>query len=265
MPQKVPVGRGYDKYRYRRWGGDCTVTYEEESDALGGLTVRGYLGEERSPGKVTGIGQADSPARCGWKVGRQRPTVGGEDEVCANRRVNVRTRVGGGGPDRRNTVRVHGAAGGVRGLWSANHINGVLSGERSHAKQQYGSPEEQHHQLFHRFSLCCNYAKWKTIRSQGNEISQFAYEAIRKLVSRNRSQLSCDQVVGAVRIPKMLVVILGLFPAASFIVEWPRSSKCAPHFKPRRRAGIGRGELISIRREGTRPIATCEGGFKYSV
>jgi hypothetical protein len=56
-------------------------------------------------------------------------------------------------------VWVHGATGGVRGLWSANHINGVLSGERGHAKQQYGSPEEQRQQLFHRFSLCCNYAK----------------------------------------------------------------------------------------------------------
>jgi hypothetical protein len=47
----------------------------------------------------------------------------------------------------------HGAAGGVRGLWSANHINGVLCGERSHREQQYGSPEEQPQQLFHRFSL----------------------------------------------------------------------------------------------------------------
>src|SRR5260370_12705311 len=229
------------------------------------MKVRAYWEEQRRPAMVTGCGQGDSPARWGWKVGRGSPAIGGEDEVCGYRRANVRTRVRGRGPDRRNTVWVHGAAGGVRGLWSANHINGVLSGEMSHAKQQYGSPEEQHHQLFHRFSLCCNYAKWKPILSQGNQISQFSYEAIRKLVSRNRSQLSCDQVVGAVRIPKMLVLILGLFPAASFIVEWPRSSKCPANFKAGRRAGIGRGKQISIRREGTRQIATGEGGFKYSV
>src|SRR5258708_27861949 len=28
VPQKVPVGRGYNKYRDRRWGGDGTVTSE---------------------------------------------------------------------------------------------------------------------------------------------------------------------------------------------------------------------------------------------
>src|SRR5436305_1091887 len=48
----------------------------------------------------------------------------------------------------------------------------------------------------------CNYDKWmwnrfKTIRSHGNEISQFAYEAVSKLISRNRSQLTCDQVQGS--------------------------------------------------------------------
>src|SRR6266705_4264160 len=60
------------------------------------------------------------------------------------------------------------------------------------------------------FSFCCrltakrdcNYDKWmwnrfKTIRSHGNEISQFAYEAMSKLISRNRSQLTCDQVQGS--------------------------------------------------------------------
>src|SRR5260370_37330708 len=40
--------------------------------------------------------------------------------------------------------------------------------------------------------------RFKTLRSQGNEISQPAYEAINeiKLVSRNRSQLTCEQVSG---------------------------------------------------------------------
>jgi hypothetical protein len=65
-------------------------------------------------------------------------------------------------------------------------------------------------QLSHRLSFCCrltakrdcNYDKWmwnrfKTIRSHGNEISQFAYEAMSKLISRNRSQLTCDQVQGS--------------------------------------------------------------------
>src|SRR5207245_10570592 len=57
------------------------------------------------------------------------------------------------------------------------------------------------------FSFCCrltdcNYDKWmwnrfKTIRSHGNEISQFAYEAMSKLISRNRSQLTCDQEQGS--------------------------------------------------------------------
>jgi len=79
--------------------------------------------------------------------------MGGEDEIRGYRSADVRARVGGRGPDRRNTLRVHGAAGGVRGLWSViQYINAVLSRERSHAKQQYGSPEGQH-QLFHRFSF----------------------------------------------------------------------------------------------------------------
>src|SRR5438477_9791797 len=39
--------------------------------------------------------------------------------------------------------------------------------------------------------------RFKTIRSHGNEISQFAYEAMSKLISRNRSQLTCDQVQGS--------------------------------------------------------------------
>src|SRR5438477_9129715 len=51
-------------------------------------------------------------------------------------------------------VREHGAADGVRGLWPApEDINAVLSGERSPAKQQYGSPEAQHQQLSHRIFL----------------------------------------------------------------------------------------------------------------
>jgi hypothetical protein len=48
---------------------------------------------------------------------------------------------------------VHGAPGGVHWLWPViQYINGVLSGERSPAKQQYAAPEEQHQQLLHRFS-----------------------------------------------------------------------------------------------------------------
>jgi len=51
-------------------------------------------------------------------------------------------------------VRIHGAAGSVRGLWSiVEYIDGVLSGQRSHANQQHGSPEEKLQQPFHRFSF----------------------------------------------------------------------------------------------------------------
>src|SRR5207245_7851748 len=80
--------------------------------------------------------------------------VRSEDEVRGYWRANVRARVGSRGPDRRNTVREHGAADGVRGLWPApEDINAVLSGKRSPAKQQYGSPEGQHQQLSHRIFL----------------------------------------------------------------------------------------------------------------
>jgi len=41
---------------------------------------------------------------------------------------------------------------------------------------------------------------------------------------------------GAVGIAKMLIVIAGLFPAASFIAECARSVKCAANFKAGRRA-----------------------------
>src|SRR5260370_39187234 len=98
------------------------------------MKVRAYWEEQRRPAMVTGIGQADSPARCGWKGGRGSPAIGGEDEVCGYRRANVRTRVRGRGPDRRNTVWAHGAAGGGRGRWAAHHLNGVMSGESSSAK-----------------------------------------------------------------------------------------------------------------------------------
>ena len=45
IPQKVPVGRGYGKYRDSRWGIDCAVAYEQEGAASRSLTVCGYLGE----------------------------------------------------------------------------------------------------------------------------------------------------------------------------------------------------------------------------
>ena len=103
---------------------------------MGGLAVRGYLGEQRSPGEITGIGQADLPGRCGRKVGRRSSAMGSENEVRSYWRANVRASVGGRGPDRRNTIRVYCAAGGVRGLRSViQYINAVLSGERSPAKQ----------------------------------------------------------------------------------------------------------------------------------
>src|SRR3979411_1432555 len=95
--------------------------------------------------------------------------MGSENEVRSYRRANVRARVGGGGPDRRNTIRVHGAAGGVRRLRSViQYINAVLSGGSVPAKQYYGPPKGHHQQLFRRFpSRCrlkatrsCNYAKW---------------------------------------------------------------------------------------------------------
>jgi hypothetical protein len=112
------------------------------------------LAEKRSPGQITGIGQADLAFGCSWKVGRQSPTIGVEDEVRQNRRGNVRARIRGRGPRRRNTIWVHGATGGVRWLWPIiQYINAVLCGDRRHAKQQYGYPEGQHPQLFHRFLL----------------------------------------------------------------------------------------------------------------
>ena len=135
--QKVPVGRRYDKHRYSRWGGDSTVAYEQEGDAPRHLTVRGYLAEQRGAGEIASVGQADFSARRGWKVGRQSPAICIENEVRGYRRANVGARVGGRGPDRRNALRVNGAACGVRGLWSAiQNINAILSGERSHANQQ---------------------------------------------------------------------------------------------------------------------------------
>jgi hypothetical protein len=79
--------------------------------------------------------------------------MGGENEVRGYRGANVGARVRGRGPDRRNTLWVHGATGGVYWLWPVQYINAVLSGERSHAKQQCGSPEGQRQQLFHRFLL----------------------------------------------------------------------------------------------------------------
>jgi hypothetical protein len=58
------------------------------------------------------------------------------------------------------TLRVHGAACGVRGLWSIiQDINAVLSGKRSHGQQQYGPAERQYQQVFHRFSLCCRWSE----------------------------------------------------------------------------------------------------------
>ena|SRR5438094_3474954 len=47
-----------------------TVTYEQEGDASGGLAVRGYLSEQRSPAQITGIGKTDLSPRCSRKVGR---------------------------------------------------------------------------------------------------------------------------------------------------------------------------------------------------
>src|SRR5207248_407388 len=137
LPQKVPIRRGYGKYRDSRGGGDCSVTYEQQADASRSLTVCGYLGEQRSPRKIPGIGQADLPARCRRKVGRQSPTIGIEDEVPRNRHGNIRARVGGRGPCCRNASWVHGAAGRVRRLWpGSENVNAVLGGERSYAKRQ---------------------------------------------------------------------------------------------------------------------------------
>ena len=127
---------------------------EQESDPSRSLTVRGDLAEKGSPGQITGVGQADLACRCSWKIDSQSSAIGVEDEVCGNRRGNVRARVGGSGPRCRNTIWVHSAAGRVRWLWPViQHINAVLCGDRRDAKQQHGSPEGQHWQLFHRFLL----------------------------------------------------------------------------------------------------------------
>ena len=158
IPQKVSIGGGNDKYRNSGWGVHCAVTYEEESNAAGRLTVRRYLAEQRGPGQITGVGETDLPPRCSRKVGSQSTTVGDEDEVRGNRRGNVRPRIGGRGPRRRNTIWVHGAAGRVRRLRPApEDIDAVLSGDATCAKQQRGSPQEQHQQLSHRiFLLDCS-------------------------------------------------------------------------------------------------------------
>jgi hypothetical protein len=51
--------------------------------------------------------------------------------------------------------------------------------------------------------------------------SQFAYKAIRKQASfAEPSAVNLRPSAGAVGIAKMLVVVLGLSPAASFIAEW---------------------------------------------
>ena len=90
---------------------------EQESDPSRSLTVRGDLAEKGSPGQITGIGQADLATGCSWKIGRQSSAIGVENEVCGNRRGNVRARVGGRRPCRRNTIWVYGATGRVRWLW----------------------------------------------------------------------------------------------------------------------------------------------------
>ena len=158
IAQKVSVGGGHSKYRDSGWGVNCTVAYEQESDASRSLTVRGYLAEKRRPGQITGVGEADLAARCAWKIGRQSSAIGVEDEVCGNRRGNICARVRGRGPRRRNTIWVHGAAGRVRRLRPApEDIDAVLSGDATCAKQQRGSPQEQHQQLSHRiFLLDCS-------------------------------------------------------------------------------------------------------------
>jgi len=90
---------------------------EQESDPSRSLTVRGDLAEKGSPGQITGVGQADLACRCSWKIDSQSSAIGVEDEVCGNRRGNVRARVGGRRPCRRNTIWVYGATGRVRWLW----------------------------------------------------------------------------------------------------------------------------------------------------
>jgi hypothetical protein len=56
IPQKVSVARRYDKYWDCRWRGDCAVAYEQKGNTSRSLTVRSYLGEQRSAGKISGIG-----------------------------------------------------------------------------------------------------------------------------------------------------------------------------------------------------------------
>src|SRR5437879_10057871 len=103
IPQKVAVGGGYDKYRDSRWGGGCTVAYEQERNAPRHLTIRGYLAEQRSSAQVTGIGQAELASGSGRKVGSRSPAVRVEDEVCGYCRANVCARIGGRGRGRGNT------------------------------------------------------------------------------------------------------------------------------------------------------------------
>jgi hypothetical protein len=122
--------------------------------------------------------------------------MGSENEVRGYRGANVGARVGGRGPDRGNTLWVHGATGGVHWLWPVQDINAVLSGERSHAKQQYGSPVGQREQLFHLSLLMFARLRSAAVNTPSgcgmgskqfvprkNEISQFAYEAIKKHAS----------------------------------------------------------------------------------
>src|SRR5207253_10290606 len=181
---------GHSKYRDSGWGVNCTVAYEQESDASRSLTVRGYLAEKRRPGQITGVGQADLAARCAWKIGRQSSAIGVEDEVCGNRGGNICARVRGRGPRRRNTIWVHGAAGRVRWLWAViQYINAVLCGDRRHAKQQYGSPDEQHQQLFHRFLLVLSL-----------ETNQVAYEAAKQ--AGFAQPIGVDLSPGATYIPQ---------------------------------------------------------------
>ena len=81
VTQKVSIAAGDDKYRNGAGSGHRAIAYKKKRDSSRDLAIGLYLSEQRSPLQIAGVGQADLPSGCRWKVGGKSSTIGVEDKI----------------------------------------------------------------------------------------------------------------------------------------------------------------------------------------